>query len=280
MERLGKKFGQWLVKKVRLARQGERSLGGHRTRQGRFRQRQGRPLQDLAPDAAVEGRPGPGASTTNCSSIAETQRQFYADMATYYREAARLQAAAQRQQLGHRRPRPAERRRSAGPTPPWTSWPSTSTPAASISATTTAGASTRAITSPTSSCLTDPRGLPTNLKQVVGHPIIVTESTWVSPGGLPDRRPVPDRGLPVADRRGGLLLVRGDGAEYDLDPCLRFLNLDGQHPLFKWSCSTPALMAQFPAAALMYRQGYIQPGRAGRPRGTAAGGPVGSARCR
>src|SRR5262249_35236341 len=49
-------------------------------------------------------------------------------------------------------------------------------------------------------------------------------------------------------------------AEYDLDPCLRFLNFNGQHPLFKWSCSTPNLQAQFPAAALIYRQGYLKKG--------------------
>lgn len=31
------------------------------------------------------------------------------------------------------------------------------------------------------SCLTNPRALPINLKQVAGHPIVVTESTWVFP---------------------------------------------------------------------------------------------------
>jgi hypothetical protein len=48
--------------------------------------------------------------------------------------------------------------------------------------------------------------------------------------------------------------------EYDHDPSLRFLNLGGQHPISKWSCSTPSFMAQFPAAALMYRKGYVKQG--------------------
>jgi hypothetical protein len=45
-----------------------------------------------------------------------------------------------------------------------------------------------------------------------------------------------------------------------MDPCLRFLTINGAHPLTKWSCSTPMLMGQFPATALMYRQGYVRQG--------------------
>ena len=31
-----------------------------------------------------------------------------------------------------------------------------------------------------------------------------------------------------------------------------------QNPVFKWSCSIPPLMGQFPAAALAYRMGYLK----------------------
>ena len=48
--------------------------------------------------------------------------------------------------------------------------------------------------------------------------------------------------------------------EYALDPTLSFVNLGGQHPIFKWSVSIPAIMGGFPAAALMFRMGYIQQG--------------------
>jgi hypothetical protein len=46
--------------------------------------------------------------------------------------------------------------------------------------------------------------------------------------------------------------------EYTLDPFLNHINMGGQHPIFKWSVSIPAIMGGFPAAALMYRMGYIQ----------------------
>ena len=38
------------------------------------------------------------------------------------------------------------------------------------------------------SALLNPRELPLNLKQVVGHPMIVTESSWVSPVAYRGRR--------------------------------------------------------------------------------------------
>ena len=38
------------------------------------------------------------------------------------------------------------------------------------------------------------------------------------------------------------------------------LNIQGQHPLYKWSASIPMIMGGFPAAALMFRKGYIAQG--------------------
>ncbi len=57
------------------------------------------------------------------------------------------------------------------------------------------------------SALLNPRELPTNLKQVVGHPMIITESSWVSPLAFQSEGPFLAVGLPVADRRGRPLLV-------------------------------------------------------------------------
>lgn len=110
------------------------------------------------------------------------------------------------------------------------------------------------------SCLTDPRALPTNLKQVVGHPMLVTESTWVSPEGYQTEGPFLVAAYQSLTGIAGYYWFAATAPEYDLDPCLRFLNFGGQHPLFKWSCSTPNLQAQFPAAALIYRQGYLKKG--------------------
>jgi len=112
------------------------------------------------------------------------------------------------------------------------------------------------------SCLTDPRTLPTDLKQVVGHPMIVTESTWVSPEGYQSEGPFLMAVYQSLSGVSGYYWFAATTPEYDLDPSLRFLNLKGQHPIFKWSCSTPTLMGNFPAAALMYRKGYIRQGEA------------------
>ena len=112
------------------------------------------------------------------------------------------------------------------------------------------------------SCLTDPRSLPTDLKQVVGHPMIITESTWVSPEGYQSEGPFLMAAYQSLTGVSGYYWFSATALEYDLDPSLRFLNLNGQHPTSKWSCSTPSLMGNFPAAALMYRKGYLRQGEA------------------
>jgi hypothetical protein len=108
------------------------------------------------------------------------------------------------------------------------------------------------------SCLTEPRTLPVNLKQVVGHPMIITESTWVHPEGYQTEGPFLVAAYESLTGVAGFYWFAATAVEYDLDPTLPFLNLNGQHPLFKWSCSTPSLMAQFPAAALLYRQSCLR----------------------
>jgi hypothetical protein len=111
-----------------------------------------------------------------------------------------------------------------------------------------------------SSCLTDPRSLPINLKQVVGQPIVITESTWVHPESYQTEGPFLIAAYESLTGVAGYYWFSATAVEFDLDPSLKFLNLGGQHPLFKWSCSTPAFAAQFPAAALLYRKGYLKRG--------------------
>jgi hypothetical protein len=111
-----------------------------------------------------------------------------------------------------------------------------------------------------SSCLTDPRSLPINLKQVVGQPIVVTESTWVHPESYQTEGPFLIAAYESLTGVGGYYWFSATAVEFDLDPSLKFLNLGGQHPFFKWSCSTPSFAAQFPAAALLYRKGHLKRG--------------------
>ena len=111
------------------------------------------------------------------------------------------------------------------------------------------------------SCLLDPRNFPTNLKQVVGHPMLITESTWVSPEGFQTEGPLT---MAAYQSLTGIdtfyWFAAGGDAEYERNPYFTFLNLPGGHPLHKWTCATPGIMGQFPGCALIYRQGYVKQG--------------------
>jgi hypothetical protein len=106
----------------------------------------------------------------------------------------------------------------------------------------------------------NPRDLPTNLKQVSGHPMIVTESSWVSP--LEDQNEGPFLTAAYESLSGvaGLYWYTATAEQYAEDPRVGFVSFVGQHPLRKYTCSTPALMGNFPAAALLYRKGYLKRG--------------------
>jgi len=106
----------------------------------------------------------------------------------------------------------------------------------------------------------NPWDLPTNLKQVVGHPMIVTETTWVSPMDDQDEGPFLVSAYESLTGVAGCYWFTATEDRYDTDPLFPFTDAHGQHPIRKWTCSTPALMGNFPAAALMYREGYVQQG--------------------
>ena len=111
------------------------------------------------------------------------------------------------------------------------------------------------------SCLLDPRSLPINLKQVVGHPMMITESSWVNPEGFQSEGPFLTAAYESLTGVNSLYWFdAGEATGYEPDPYLNFLNINGQHPLNKWTCATPALMGNFPAAALMFRRGYVKQG--------------------
>ncbi|MFD2871736.1 hypothetical protein ACFS5N_04605 [Mucilaginibacter ximonensis] len=108
------------------------------------------------------------------------------------------------------------------------------------------------------SALKNPADLPTNVIQVEGHPMMVTESGW----NLPNRY-----------QTEGALLVAAYGSLTGLDaffwftptatnymqvPYFTFLNIKGQHPLNRWTTSTPGELGMFPANALIQRLGYVK----------------------
>lgn len=108
------------------------------------------------------------------------------------------------------------------------------------------------------SALKNPTALPTNLKQVVGHPMAITESCWVFPLAYESEGPF------LVAAYGGLTGVgpyywfSADTPGYCIDPFFPYQTFpDGQKGVFKWSIH-PGTQTQFPASALMYRKGYIR----------------------
>jgi hypothetical protein len=110
------------------------------------------------------------------------------------------------------------------------------------------------------SALLRPRELPTNLKQVVGHPMIISESMWVNPLIYQSEGPFLVSAYQSLTGVDALYWFDANKLEFETDPFINALNIQGQHPLNKWSASIPMIMGGFPAAALMFRKGYIAQG--------------------
>ena len=106
------------------------------------------------------------------------------------------------------------------------------------------------------SVLLDPRAFPLNYKQVAGHPHIISESSWVPP---------------LSYQSEGPFLVAAYQSLTGIDAYYWFSDgeVEWRQPssangfvpaIGKWVVATPEIMGQFPAAALMYRKGYLKQG--------------------
>ena len=108
------------------------------------------------------------------------------------------------------------------------------------------------------SALLDPKALPTNLKQTLGRPMIITESSWVLPMEYATEGPfLISAYQSLTGVAGYYWFATGD------DEWTAPMSANGYMPnsLQKWSMATPDTMGTFPAAALMYRSGYIKRGK-------------------
>lgn len=108
------------------------------------------------------------------------------------------------------------------------------------------------------SALLTPQSLPINIKQPVGYPFIIPETAWVSPTAYQSEGPF----LAAAyESLTGVALSYffsdGDVPEWQ-QPFL--YSYGGWSPEAKWSVATPVQLGQFPAAALIYRLGYVKKG--------------------
>jgi hypothetical protein len=106
-----------------------------------------------------------------------------------------------------------------------------------------------------------PRDLPFNLKQVVGHPMFITESGWVHPLEFQSEAPLLCAAYESLTGVQGLYWFALGAKNYEVNPTFDFVTTpDGSHPLQEWTDAVPPMLGQFPAAALIYRMGYVRQG--------------------
>jgi len=106
------------------------------------------------------------------------------------------------------------------------------------------------------SVLLRPRDLPISLKQVQGHPIIVSESSWVPPLSYQSEGPFLIAACQSLNGVGAYYwFATGEEDWRQPGSANGYMPSEG-----KWVCATPMLMGQWPAAALMYRRGYVRQG--------------------
>lgn len=93
-----------------------------------------------------------------------------------------------------------------------------------------------------------PVDLPTNVKRLSGHPFIIPETLWVPPDQYAAEGPLMTAAQQSLTGVNASFWFCNGVAEWD------------DNPLAKWVISTPTTLGQFPAAALMFRKGYVQRG--------------------
>ncbi|QDU95246.1 hypothetical protein [Lignipirellula cremea] len=110
------------------------------------------------------------------------------------------------------------------------------------------------------SCLHKPLELTVNFKSQVGHPFIVTETSWKHPNAYQAEGPFLTAAYQSLGGVDAVFWFSAGDVDWLTDPRRLFWKVGDSHALDKWSCSTPMLMGMFPAAALVYRQGYLKEG--------------------
>lgn len=111
------------------------------------------------------------------------------------------------------------------------------------------------------SALRYPNKLPINVKQPEGHPIMVTESGWNLPHKYQAEGPFLVAAYMSLTGVDGFYWFNPSASTYDPNPYHTWAWLEGnQHPLYRWTLSTPGQLGMFPANALLYRKGYLAEG--------------------
>lgn len=111
------------------------------------------------------------------------------------------------------------------------------------------------------SCLKDPLKLPVNVKQVAGKPFMITESGWNFPQKHMSEAPALIAAYQSLTGHDAYYWFSISSKAYYDFPYFEFTkDKDGMYAMNRWTYSIPGGIAQFPAYALLYRNGYIRQG--------------------
>jgi len=109
------------------------------------------------------------------------------------------------------------------------------------------------------SVLKNPTDLPAAIKQVAGFPFMLTEVAWVSPERYQAEGPFLMAAYQSLNGLDFACWFDASSEQWSNVPLATFVQVKGQHPMFKWNGLVPQQVGQFPAYAIAYRKGYIQP---------------------
>jgi hypothetical protein len=256
---LGKKFAAWLIAKYGTLPAAKADWGGPNRPGDDFANGRVALLDVYTLTLATQGQAGRRA-TDQFEFYAKTQRKFYEEMARFYRE-----------DLGCKQLFNASNWRAANQTlmDDAERWTYAGLDAIAVNRYFTGGTHQ----GPNAgwridpgdkfiqrSALLSPREIPLNLKQVVGHPMLITESSWVTPLVYQAEGPFLASVYQSLTGVDAFYWFSADSVDYDAKPYFPYAQVQGQQPLLKWTVSIPSILGGFPAAALLFRKGYVKQG--------------------
>jgi hypothetical protein len=101
-----------------------------------------------------------------------------------------------------------------------------------------------------------PLELPCNVKQVMGHPFIITETAWSNPNRYQSEGPMMMAAYMSLTGVDTACWFHPSAPQWDSDPRFPF----GDKSWKKWTGSLPMQMDMFPASALMFRKAMVDQG--------------------
>lgn len=108
------------------------------------------------------------------------------------------------------------------------------------------------------SALKNPGKLLANLKQVVGHPMMLTEAAWVHPNLYQTEGPFLMTAYQSLTGVDVTYWFAINEKQWLTDPRRLFWKVGGSYALDKWSANVPQSVGMFPAFSIAFRNGYIQ----------------------